>query len=312
MAQKVILLSDSGIDGAFALGLALADPQLEVLGVLASAGTVEADQATRNVFTLVELFDPPRRPRVGAALPLEYDGHLKALHGNDGLGDSGLPRVSLHSPQPADRLLCELVRQHAEDVALVILGPATVVARAIDRDPELPRLLERIVFVGGTWREPGDIAALAEFHFWCDPAAARQVLFCGTPLTLIPLDVSNRLIYAPADLLTLPEDSTPTGSLLRMLLPLALAPTAGLRGTEGVHLNDAVGVVAVSRPELFTLRAVPVEVEQRGEWTRGTCVIDTRWACPQRPNVDLVIDMDLAAVRDHVQRVLRAAPPAGQ
>ncbi|MFQ3592070.1 MAG: nucleoside hydrolase [Gemmataceae bacterium] len=307
MAHKVIVLTDSGIDGAFALALALADPLLEVLGVLASAGSVEADQATQNVFTLVELLDPPRRPRVGAALPIVYDAHLKALHGNDGLGDSGLPRVGLHSPMPADRLFCELVRQHPEQVTLVILGPATVVARAIDRDPELPRLLEQIVFVGGTWREPGDIAALSEFHFWCDPAAARQVLFCGAPITLIPLDVSNRLVYSPADLRTLPEESTPTGSLLRTLLPLALAPTAGLRGTEGVHLNDAVGLVAVCRPELFTLRAVPAEVELRGDWTRGTCVIDTRWACPQRPNVELVVEMDLPAVRDHIQRTLQAA-----
>jgi inosine-uridine nucleoside N-ribohydrolase len=308
MAQKVILLTDSGIDGAFALALALADPQLEVVGVLACAGTVDANQATQNVFTLVELLDPPRRPRVGAALEVNYEGHLKALHGNDGLGDSGLPRVGLHSPHAADRLLIELVRQHPDECVLAILGPATVAARAMDRDPELHRLLERIVFVGGTWREPGDIAAMAEFHFWCDPAAARQVLTCGTPVMLIPLDVSNRLVYSPADLRTLPDSTTPTGSLLRTLLPLALAPTAGLRGTEGVHLNDALGVVAVSRPELFTLRAVPAEVEQRGEWTRGTCVIDTRWACPNRPNIDLVTEMDLQAVRDHLQRTLHAAP----
>jgi inosine-uridine nucleoside N-ribohydrolase len=308
MAQKVILLTDSGFDGAFALALALADPRLDVVGVLACAGTVEADLATQNVFTLVELLDPPRRPRVGAALPVEYEAHLKALHGNDGLGDGGLPRVGLHSPQAADRLLIELARQHPEQCVLIVLGPATVAARALDRDPELHRLLERIVFVGGTWHEPGDIAALAEFHFWCDPAAARQVLTCGTPVLLIPLDVSNRLVYSPADLRTLPDSTTSTGTLLRTLLPLALAPTAGLRGTEGVHLNDALGVVAVSRPELFTLRAVPAEVEQRGEWTRGTCVIDTRWACPTRPNIDLAIEMDLQGVRDHLQRTLHAAP----
>jgi inosine-uridine nucleoside N-ribohydrolase len=304
MAHKIILISDSGVDGTFALALALADPELEVLGVIASAGNVGPDQATRNVFTLVEMLDPPRRPRIGAALPIEYEANLQSLHGEDGLGGAGFPSVQLHHPHPGDRLVGELARLHPGECTLVILGPATVAARALDRDPELHLHLKRIVFVGGAWQVPGDITAAAEFHFWCDPAAARQLIGCGSPVTLIPLDVSNRLVYSPGDLRSLPDNSIAVGSLLRTVLPLALAPTAGLYGTEGVHLNDALGVLFVARPDLFTLRAVPVEIETQGECTRGASVVDTRWACPSRPNVDLVVDLDLPAVREYLQRTL--------
>ena len=71
MSRKVILVSDPGIDGACAVALALLDPELEVLGLAASAGNISAEQATRNVHMIVEQIDPPRWPRIGAALPVE-------------------------------------------------------------------------------------------------------------------------------------------------------------------------------------------------------------------------------------------------
>ena len=58
MSQKVILIADPGIDGAFAVALALFDPELEVLGIAATAGNVPAEQATFNVQILIEQFDP--------------------------------------------------------------------------------------------------------------------------------------------------------------------------------------------------------------------------------------------------------------
>ncbi len=64
MAHKVILLADPGIDGAFAVALAFLDPDIDVIGLAATAGNVDADQATKNVHILVEQFDPPRWPHV--------------------------------------------------------------------------------------------------------------------------------------------------------------------------------------------------------------------------------------------------------
>src|SRR2546421_61283 len=69
MPRKVIIVADPGIDGAFAGALALNAPELEVIGLAATAGNVPAEQATRNVHILVEQLDPARWPRLGAALP---------------------------------------------------------------------------------------------------------------------------------------------------------------------------------------------------------------------------------------------------
>src|SRR5437870_549276 len=102
MPRKVICISDPGIDGAFALALALLDPELEVLGVAATAGNVTADQATANVHTVIEQIDPPRWPRIGAALPITYDVNGENLHGPGGLGGVAIPCATLHHPHPAD------------------------------------------------------------------------------------------------------------------------------------------------------------------------------------------------------------------
>src|SRR5262245_8880246 len=189
MPRKVVLVADPGIDGAFALALALHDPDLEVLGIAATAGNVDANQATQNIHVIVEQLDPRRWPRIGAALPVEYDVDGRRLHGPSRFGNVSFPCARLHHPHPSDKLLIDLVRQDPKEVAVVVLGPLTVLARAIDRDPELPNLVQRLVCVGGAWHEPGNASAIAEFHFYCDPAAARQVLRCGAPLTLLPLDV---------------------------------------------------------------------------------------------------------------------------
>jgi inosine-uridine nucleoside N-ribohydrolase len=308
MARKIVLVADPGIDGAFAVALALLDPDLDLLGLAASAGNVSPEQATRNVHILVEQIDPPRWPRLGAALPADYDGDGGKLHGPGGLGGLTFPCAQLHHPHPGDKLLSDLVRLHPKEVAVVLLGPATVFARALDRDPELATLVQRIVFVGGSWHEPGDATAVAEFHFHCDPPAARQVLRCGAPITLVPLDVTRKVVFSPSDLLQLPAPESRTGHFLRQIVPHAIAPTASLYGVEGVYLQDVFGVLALARPGALTTRAVAADVETRGELTRGMSVFDVRWSCPAKPNVELAVGVDGQAVRDYIHRTLSQGP----
>jgi inosine-uridine nucleoside N-ribohydrolase len=275
-----------------------------VIGLAASAGNVPAEQATRNVQILVEQLDPPRWPRLGAALPVEYDVDAQRLHGPGGLGGVEFPCAQLHHAHPADKLISDLVRQFPKEVAVLILGPATVFARALDRDPELAALVERVVLVGGSWHEPGDASAVAEFHFFCDPAAARQVLRCGAPLTLLPLDATRKALFSPADLLQLAGLETRPARFLGQIVPHGIAPTASLYGVEGMYLPDVLGPLVLTYRGAVSTRSVPADVETRGELTRGMSVIDVRWSSGARPNVELAVGVDLQALRQYVQRTL--------
>lgn len=308
MASKVLIVADPGIDTAFAITLGLLDPDLDVLGLAATAGNVSADQATQNVQILVEQVDPPRWPRLGGAVAVEYDVDGTRLHGPGGFGGVTFPCARLHHLHPSDKLVYDLVRQDPKELTVICLGPLTVLARAFDRDPELPGLIRRLICLGGAWREPGNASAVAEFHFFCDPPAARQVLKSGAALTLIPLDVMRKLLFSPTDLLELPAPDSSACRFLRQIVPYGIGATSNMYGIEGFHLKDVIGVVAAAVPSALETKPMAVDVETRGELTRGMSVVDSRRNRTALSNVEMAVDVDVSAVRDYITRVLR--PPA--
>jgi inosine-uridine nucleoside N-ribohydrolase len=307
MAQRVVIIADPGIDTAFAVALAVTDPSLEVLGLLATPGNVPAEQATQNVHTLIELLDPPRWPRLGAAPPVNYGMDALEFHGPGGLGGVSFPGVKKHTAVASDKQLVELLREFPRSVTVLNLGPMTVLGQALDRDPELAGLVERIVAVGGAWHEPGNASAVAEYHLACDPVAARRVLRCGAPLTLIPLDVTRKVVFSPSDLLELPNAESRTCRFLRQIVPYGIRATANRYGIEGFHLKDVLGVFALTRPSSLTTRQMVVDVETRGEITRGMMVVDARPNASEKPNVHLGVGVDASAVRTYIDDTLGRA-----
>jgi inosine-uridine nucleoside N-ribohydrolase len=304
MARKLIIVTDPGIDGAFAVALALHDPELDLIGLAATAGNVSAEQATRNVHILIEQLDPPRWPRLGAALPLEFDIDPVKLHGGGGLGGIDFPCAQLHHPHPSDKLISDLVHLYPNEVAVVLMGPPSTFARALDRDSDVATLVERLIVVGGSWHEPGDASPVAEFHFFCDPSAARQVLRCGAPITLLPLDVTRKLLFSPTELLCLPASESPTTRFLRQIVPQGITGAASLYGVEGFYLQDVLGLIPLVMPNALTTRPVIADVELRGELTRGMSVFDVRWGVSAKSNIELATGVDVSAVRQYVQRIL--------
>jgi inosine-uridine nucleoside N-ribohydrolase len=306
MPQKVVLVADPGIDTAFAVALAFLEPKVDVLALAATAGNVKAFQATANVHTLVAQLDPPRWPRLAAALPVEYEIDGTRLHGADGLGNADLPSVSLHSPPASDRLIVEIVRQFPKEVTIVCLGPLTAVASALSRDPTIVNQIDRLVCVGGNWRQAGNVGPVSEFHFACDAAAARYVLKSGAAITLLPLDVTRKLVFSPKDLLELPAPESKTSVFLRQIVPFGIRASSNVYGIEGFYLKDVLGIVSLVVPKALTTQPLYVDVETRGELTRGMSVVDARSECAHKPNVDLATGVDVVAVRDYIfQSLLR-------
>jgi inosine-uridine nucleoside N-ribohydrolase len=304
MANKVVLICDPGIDGAFAIAMALFEPEIEVVGILATAGNVSAEQATKNVRIVLDQLDPPRWPRLGAAPEVDYGIDGIKLHGAHGLGHSDFPCASLHHLPSSEKLLVELARQYPRELSVVCLGPLTVVARAMDLCPDLPELIQQFIVVGGSMQEPGNAGPVSEFHFYCDPKAARQVLTCHGTLTVIPLDITRKVLYSPTELLGEATEGSPAYPFLRQVIPFGIAATSHLYGIEGFHLKDILGVVAVSFPAALHTKQMHVDVETHGELTRGMSVFDRRWWHNAVTNASVVTEIDNKALRQYVNRVI--------
>jgi len=308
MARKVILDVDPGIDDAVAMCLALATPELDVLAITAVGGNVQADQATRNVQAIVEQLDPPRWPRLGAASSdqmLRIDA--RHLFGTDGFCGAHFPCAELHHQRPSVKVISDEVRAAPGDVTIIALGPLSNIAAALQQQPDLASIIGHLIILGGTVSGPGNITPAAEFNMYCDAEAARDVFRSQVTKTLIPIDVTTRILFGFDMLQKIPGDESRIGSLLKRLLPGAFRTYRQQLGLEGIHLHDAVAVVAAIHPELFTTERMHGEVETDGTLTHGVTVFDRRRHPENRPNLDVAIDVDEEAVADCIYRTLNAA-----
>ena len=310
MARKVILDVDPGIDDAMALCIALLDPALEVLAVTAVGGNCSPEQATRNVQAILEQLDPPYWPRLGAASApddgLPVDG--RRLYGNDGLGETNFLVAERQHLHPSEKVICDQVRDAPEgSVTIVALGPLTNVARAMILDPELHSLVGEIVMMGGAVSGPGNITPTAEFNVYCDPASARAVFHSRSTKTLVPLDVTNRIMLSYDLFNQLPDDSTKVGRFLREVLPPAFRGYRRQLGLEGIHVHDTITLMAAAHPDLFTTEDMAGDVETRGDLTAGMTVFDRRRVPAWRHNMAVAVDMRTDEVIDAIIRGIRTA-----
>ena len=309
MARKVIFDVDPGIDDAVAVCLALEDPLLDVVAVTATGGTISPAQSTLNVQAIVEQLDPQRWPRLGCA---SADQMLRAdrrhLFGANGLCGAHFAVAQRHHQHSSVKVICDEVRAAPGDVTIVATGPLTNIAAALQQQPDLASLIGHLIMIGGTFGGPGNVTAAAEFNIYCDAEAARTVFHSQVTKTLIPIDLTSRVMLSFDLLEKIPDASSRRGDLLQRILPGAFRAYRQQLGVEGIQLHDAVAIVAALEPDLFTTERMYGDVETEGTLTYGATVFDRRRHPESRPNMDVAVDMDTAAVTERImQRLTQAA-----
>jgi purine nucleosidase len=237
---------------------------------------------------------------------LRTDG--RHLFGANGLCGAHFEVAKRHHQHSSVKVICDEVRAAPGDVTIVATGPLTNIAAALQQQPDLATLVGHLIMLGGTVAHPGNVTAAAEFNIYCDAEAARAVFHSQVTKTLIPIDLTSRVLLSFDLLEKIPEGDSRRGELLRRILPGAFRAYRQQLGVEGIHLHDAVAIVAALEPELFTTERMYGDVETDGTLTYGATVFDRRRNPDGRPNMDVAVDMDTSAVTDHiVQRLTRAA-----
>ena len=302
MPRKVIIDCDMGIDDAVALCMLLFDSRFEILAVTASEGCVAATQANNNLQALVSILDPDRYPRLGMASPAEHAPPVdtRYLYGEDGLGNTSFEVSMRHSALPAEKLIIETVRANPDSVTILCLGPATNLAKALQREPNLAAQIDQIVMTGGSMDAQGNVTACSEFNFYFDPTSAKAILDSRTTKTLLPLDVTRQVTFGLDFLEELPAESSRCGHLLRQILPFAFRSYRQHLGKETIQLNDAVGALLLMEPDLFQCELVACDVETEGQLTRGMLVSDQRNLPECRPNVNVVTEVMVDQARQFI------------
>ncbi len=300
MARKVILDIDPGIDDILALCLALFDPRLDVLGVTVSGGHVPAQAALRMVQAVIEYLDPPRLPRLGVGGDMQECGfpENRSFWGAYILDELNFHVAELFCTHPAEKIIADLIRAHPREITILSCGPLTNVARTFAKEGDLCMLTHRLVMMGGAISEAGNVTPVAEFNFYRDPHAARQIFRCKAAKTLVPLDVTNRVVLHYDILDALPPASTKLGDFLRKVIPQSLYSYRQHFGLEGMYVQDAVGVLTLTHPHLFGSKMQAGDVECAGELTQGMTVFDRRHTTTWTQKLDVVTEVEVDLVRE--------------
>ena len=288
----IIIDTDPGQDDAVAILLALASPELDVLGITAVAGNVPLALTEKNARKICELAG---RPDVmvysGAIRPmLRTLVTAEEVHGKTGLDGPVLaePTMPLQSQHAVDYLVETLMAHPAGTITLCTLGPLTNVALALVREPRIASRIKQIVAMGGGYFEQGNVTPAAEFNIYVDPHAARVVLEAGIPFTLVPLDCTHQALTTRVRLDRFKAMTNRSGQATAEMLNFFERYDVHKYGFDGGPLHDPCVIAWLLKPELFNGREVNVAVECESELTMGATVVDW-WGVTNRPRNAMVL-----------------------
>jgi inosine-uridine nucleoside N-ribohydrolase len=294
---RIVIDTDPGIDDAAAILLALASPEVDVVGLTAVAGNVALTKTVANALRILELAGFDNIPvAAGADRPLIHEvpdrGDDGSVHGTDGLGG-----VLPLEPRLA------AVEQHAVDfvaavadeapITIVAIGPLTNIALLLARYPGVTSKIERLVIMSGA-RLEGNASAAAEFNAWTDPEAAARVFTSGIPITLFPLDITHQAVLSRAEADELASSGRVGATLAEMI-----------RFYEGEHhvdygehfspLHDVLTVLFMIRPDLMTYVEAAVTVDCGTSQSRGATLVSTSKDPRIQRNATVGVSLDRTA-----------------
>jgi inosine-uridine nucleoside N-ribohydrolase len=287
----IVLDCDPGHDDAIALLLALASPEVEVLGVTTTYGNQTLEKTTANALRVLELVGREDVPvAAGADRPLVRERVVAAhVHGESGLDGPVLPEpTTARAGLDSVGFTANAIRGARRPVTLIATGPLTNVARYLDAHGG--RGIERIVLMGGAIAE-GNFTPAAEFNIWCDPEAASRVFSSGLDLTMVGLDVTHKALLG-ADIEDRLRAVGRTGAFVADLNVFFTRYHRETYGWDGAPIHDAVAVAHVVRPGLLETRHRNVEVELQSDLCRGRTVVDLWRRTELPPNAHVGVDLD--------------------
>jgi inosine-uridine nucleoside N-ribohydrolase len=292
MPTPIILDTDPGHDDAIALLLALASPEVEVLGVTPVSGNQTLEKTTANALKILEFVGRTDIPvHVGCPRPLVREQWAAAyVHGETGLDGPELPQPTT---RPAEGHAIDFIARTVEEhdgVVLVPVGPLTNIALLLARYPGIEGRIGRIVLMGGAIAE-GNVTPAAEFNIWADPEAAHRVFTSGIDVTMVGLDVTHKALLYPQKVEELRQAGR-VGALVAGLYDFYHGHHERMYGWGGSPVHDALAVAHVIRDDLMQTQFRHVEVDVGQEPGRGRTYVDLWQRTGKEPNCHVGVDVD--------------------
>lgn len=307
-SRQILIDTDPGIDDAIAIALALASPEVEVIGITTVGGNTGLAHTTRNALRLLELFG-----RTDIQVASGHDEpyqRIQALdtatevHGSDGVGGAELPESTVDVVSTdAVTFLAEKIKSSSQPVTLVTIGPLTNIAHLLDRHPDVISKIDRCIMMGGAAHD-GNVTPVAEFNVWHDPEAARRVFHSDLDVIMVGLDATHTL-EVPEEKWDWLTDAGKFGAAYKTMITTYTDFYSSIYGQRFTHQHDALAVAEAIWPGTMFTEPAYIDVECDSDLTLGMTVVDTRFRNGQKPNGHVAWGFDVELFENRLMTALQ-------
>ncbi|KAM8722806.1 pyrimidine-specific ribonucleoside hydrolase RihA-like isoform 2-T3 [Acanthopagrus schlegelii] len=317
MKKKLFLDVDTGVDDAQAIMMALAAPDVEILGISCCHGNTSLENALKNTLRVLKVCNRLDIPVYrGCAEPmLARQRHAGDFHGKDGLGDvpdPDPPSLDLLKKKAVQAMI-KAVRENPGEVTLVATAPLTNLGVAVLLDPNFPKKLKALYIMGGNTESRGNTTVCGEFNFVADPEAAYIVLdryTCPTYIATWEFSGRNSLPWSFCDD-WLAQDTDKARFMEKISRHTReMIQTERYQkemvGKSGFNACDAYALAAAVDDDLVTeSEEVAVTVELEGTYTRGMMVVDHMGLLKKKHKAVIMKKVDLERFKQMLMNALK-------
>ena len=307
--ERFIIDTDPGVDDAQAIMMAIAHPNVQVEALTVVAGNVGLDNTVANALKILDIMDADIPVYAGCETAYLFQAEDAAyVHGQDGLGDAGIPVSSRSvSDEHASNALVRMANESPGEYSLIAIGPLTNLAVALKLDPELPSKFKRLLIMGGAVHSRGNTENIStEFNIYADPDAAYVVFDHWPEVTVVSWEATmDHGIPEETVKRWLAMDS-PRARFFQKVTAQVLIFIREIMGRTMMFGADGLAMAVACEPDII-LKAEKhhLTVETAGHYTRGQTTVDWNDRSGETPNADVVMEVDLERFHELMEMALR-------
>ena len=203
MMKKVYFNHDGGVDDLISLFLLLQMDNIELTGVSVIPADCYLEPAMSASRKIIDRFGKSNievaasNSRGKNPFPKDWRMHAFYVDALPILNESGKV-VTPAAAKPAHHHIIETLLQTDGKTTLLFTGPLTDLARALYEVPVIEEKIERLVWMGGTFRTAGNVHepehdGTAEWNSFWDPEAVARVWDANIVIDLVTLESTNQV-----------------------------------------------------------------------------------------------------------------------
>ena len=268
--RKVFYDHDGNNDDIISLQLVLSMENIELIGVSITPADCLLEDGILSTLKVLSVYGqtnvPVAKGRTHGPNPFPYEWRVngKIMNGMPLLINQKVNKSQVVA-EPAEDLMIKLIKGSKDKVTILLTGPCTNFAAALEKAPEIKDNVEEVVLMGGAVDVGGNVSQYnhdgsGEWNIFYDPLAAKKVFTSGLEVTTFSLDSTNNVPVNLQFLKKLAEQRKHTASYLASQL---WAPTVkNIPSAEYTYFMwDTLAVAYLGCDKLCTFKRVELDVE---------------------------------------------------